>query len=40
VDLLAARKGELRNTCKALVGKPKSNRPLGKSKRRWEGVMV
>jgi hypothetical protein len=27
----------MRNACKILVGKPKEKRPLGRSRRRWEG---
>jgi hypothetical protein len=31
-----ARIGEMRNTYKISVGKPERNRPIGRSKRRWE----
>jgi hypothetical protein len=30
-----ARKGEEKNTCRLLVGKPEGYRPLGKPRRRW-----
>jgi hypothetical protein len=30
-----ARKGEKKNACRLLLGKPEGKRPLGKSKRRW-----
>jgi hypothetical protein len=33
--LLAWRKGEKRNVCRLLVGKPKGKRPLGRPRRRW-----
>jgi hypothetical protein len=29
--------GDMRNTCKILVGKPEGKRPLGRPRRRWEG---
>jgi hypothetical protein len=28
--------GEMRNSYKILIGKPERNKPLGRSKRRWE----
>jgi hypothetical protein len=31
-----ARMGERRGACRALVGKPKGRRPLGRPRRRWE----
>jgi hypothetical protein len=34
-----ARMGEKRNACKLLVGKPEGKRPLGRPRRRWDGVM-
>jgi hypothetical protein len=30
-----ARKGEKRNACRILVGKPEGKRPLGRTRRRW-----
>jgi hypothetical protein len=30
-----ARRGEKRNACRLLVGKPEGKRPLGRSRRRW-----
>jgi hypothetical protein len=30
-----ARKGEKRNVCRLLVGKPAGKRPLGRPRRRW-----
>jgi hypothetical protein len=32
-----ARMGEKRNIYRIIVGKPEGKKPLGKSKRRWEG---
>jgi hypothetical protein len=32
-----ARRGEVRNMYRVLVGKPKGKRPLGRPRRRWEG---
>jgi hypothetical protein len=29
------RKGEKRNACRLLVGKPEGKRPLGRPRRRW-----
>jgi hypothetical protein len=31
-----ARMGVLRNSCKSLVGTPEGERPLGRSRHRWE----
>jgi hypothetical protein len=31
--------GEMRNAYKTSVGKPERNRPLGRSKRRWENYI-
>jgi hypothetical protein len=30
-----ARKGEMRNACRLLVGKPEGKRPLGRPRLRW-----
>jgi hypothetical protein len=32
-------KGEKRNACRILVGKPVGKRPLGRSRRRWVGSI-
>jgi hypothetical protein len=32
-------RGEVRNACKILVGKPKGNVPLGRPRRRW-GIIL
>ena len=34
-----ARMGERRGVCRALVGKPFRERPLGRPRRRWEGNL-
>jgi len=33
-----ARMGESRGVYRVLVGKPEGNRPLGRSRRRWENI--
>jgi len=32
----ACSKGEIRNVCSILVGKPEGKRPLGRRRHRWE----
>jgi hypothetical protein len=34
-----ARMGEKRNAYRLLVGKPEGKRPLGRPRRRWDGLM-
>jgi hypothetical protein len=35
-----ARKGEKRNACRILVGKPEGKRQLGRPRRRWEDIKI
>jgi hypothetical protein len=32
--------GEDRKLCKVLVGKPEGKRPLGRPRRRWDGIRM
>jgi hypothetical protein len=36
----AARMGELRSAYNISVGKPEGNRPLGRTRRRWEDIRM
>jgi hypothetical protein len=31
---------DIRNACRILVGKPERKRPLGRPRRRWEGIIM
>jgi hypothetical protein len=35
-----ARKGNVRNVCKILVGEPEGKRPLGSPRSRWEDNII
>jgi hypothetical protein len=34
-----SRMGEMRNAYKIVVGKPQRNRPIGRSRPRWENII-
>jgi hypothetical protein len=38
VECAVARMGDMRNACRVLEGKHIGNIPLGRSKRRWDGI--
>jgi hypothetical protein len=35
-----ARREEMRNVCRILVGNPEGNRSLGRSRRRWDDIKM
>jgi hypothetical protein len=39
MDRACSMHGEERNAYGILMGKPKGNRPLGRPRRRWEGIL-